>query len=115
MSTKSEIDKYINFSLIFGTGQASGAGLLEDENLKNSAQGSDTPCSPFGGAANTPHPQCLTTPHQPHVGGGGAERGVGHVGLGGGVGQWVGGVLEEYRVHMHTYTHVGVRITVGRN
>ena len=52
-----------------------------------------------------PHPpQCPTTLHQPHVGGSGRE-GVGHVGLGGGVGQWGGGVLEEYRAHMHIYTH----------
>jgi hypothetical protein len=31
------------------------------------------------------------------------------------VGDWGGGVLEEYRVHniMHTYTHVGTRFTVG--
>ena len=33
---------------------------------------------------------------------------------GGGVGR-EGGVLEEYRVHMHTYTHVGTRITVVEN
>ena len=39
------------------------------------------------------------------------------MGLGGwgdGVRHWGGGVLEEYRVHMHTYTHVGTRITVGK-
>ena len=46
---------------------------------------------------------------------GGGEGGVGHVGLGGGVGHWRGGVLEEFRVHMNTYTHVGTRITVGKN
>ena len=41
--------------------------------------------------------------------GGGGARGVG--GWGGALG---GGVLEEHRVHMHTYTHVGTRITVGK-
>ena len=41
---------------------------------------------------------------------------MGHVRLVGGVGHWggvLGGVLEEYHVHMHTYTHVGTRITGG--
>ena len=40
--------------------------------------------------------------------------GVGHVGGGVEVGHWGSGVLEECRLHMHTYTHVGTRITVGR-
>ena len=51
------------------------------------------------------------TPRTPR-GGGEGSRGVGHVGLGGGLGHWGGGVLEEYHVHMHTYTLVGTRITV---
>ena len=71
-----------------------GPGSCKIENLKDSAQGSDTPCSPFGGAANTPHPQCLTTPHQPHVGGGWGG-GVGHVGLGGRVGHLRGSGIRR--------------------
>ena len=38
---------------------------------------------------------------------------MGHVGLGGWDGALGGDVIEEYRVHMHAYTHVGTRITVG--
>ena len=63
-----------------------------------------------------PHPpNAPPDPTNPTWGGrgGGEARRVGGVG-------WViggGGVLEEYPVHMHTctYTHVGTRITVGKN
>ena len=46
----------------------------------------------------------------------GGERGGGvrHVGLGGGVGHWGSGVLEEYCVHMHIYTLGVTRIAVGK-
>ena len=66
----------------------------------------------------------LLIPHTPNAsphptnstwGGAGREggaRGVG--GVEGWCGALGGGVLEEYRVHMHTYTHVGTRITVGK-
>jgi hypothetical protein len=40
---------------------------------------------------------------------------VGHVGLGGWGGALGGGVLEEYRVYVHIYIHVGTRIKVGTN
>ena len=46
--------------------------------------------------------------------GGGGDGRVGHLGLGGWGGALRGGVLEEYRVHMHIYTHVGTKITVGK-
>ena len=32
----------------------------------------------------------------------------------GGGGALAGGVLDESRVHMHIYTHVGTRIAVGK-
>ena len=35
-------------------------------------------------------------------------------GLGGWAGHWGGRVLEEYRVYIDTYTHVGNKITVGK-
>ena len=60
-----------------------------------------------------PHPS-NAPPHPTNPTWGGGEGGVGHMGLGGGVGHLGGGVLEEYRVHMHIYTHVGTRITVGK-
>ena len=62
-----------------------------------------------------PHPP-YTPPHppQPHVLGGGRGGGVGHVGLGGWGGGLGGGVWEEYRVYIDTYTHVGTKITVGK-
>ena len=37
----------------------------------------------------------------------------GWMGWGGALG--VGGVLEEHRVHIHTCTHVGTKITVEKN
>ena len=45
--------------------------------------------------------------------GGGEGEGLGHMGWGvvWGIG---GGVLEECHVHMHIYTNVGTRITVGK-
>ena len=54
-----------------------------------------------------PHPP---TPHR--TGGAGME--MGHVGLGGGVGHWRGGVLEEYRVSC-IHTHTCTRMTVENN
>ena len=51
------------------------------------------------------------TPPTPRVGGGGGGAcGVG--GCGGALEAWV---LDEYRIHVQTYTHVGTRITVGKN
>ena len=51
------------------------------------------------------HPNAASHPPTPRVGEGGE--------VGWGTWGWAGGVLEEYRVHMHTYTPVGTRITVG--
>ena len=61
-----------------------------------------------------PHPPKCLTPPTPRVGGGGGKGWWGTWGWGGGVGHWGGGVLEEYRVYMHIYTHVGNRITVRK-
>ena len=49
------------------------------------------------------------TPPTPRGEGAGREDGAHWVG------HWGGGVLADYRAHVHTYTHVGTRITVGKN
>ena len=62
-----------------------------------------------------PHtPNASPHPTDPTWGSGGAGREGGARGVGGWGGALGGGVLEEYRVHMHTYTDVGTKITVGK-